>query len=78
MTVTGVDLMAEVTDTREASQRSLQPSTLLQSRLFAQQKVQGRIPVMARTAGAINSEVTGYGETPAIGRSRLLRYKTDE
>lgn len=78
MTVTGVDLMAEVTDSREASQRSLQPSTLLQNRLSAQRKGQGRIPVMTRAAGAINSEVTGYGETPAIGRSRLLRYKTDE
>lgn len=78
MTVTGVDLMAEVTDSREASQRSLQPSALLQNRLTAQQKGQGRIPVMTRSVGAITSEVTGYGETPAIGRSRLLRYKTDE
>lgn len=77
-TATGVDLMAEVTDSRDASQRSLQPSSLLQNRLSSQQKGQGRIPVMTRATGAINSEVTGYGETPAIGRSRLLRYKTDE
>jgi hypothetical protein len=78
MTVTGVDLMAEVTDTREASQRSLQPSALLKNRLTAQQKGQGRIPVMTRAAGAIASEVRGYVEAPAIGRSRLLRYKADE
>ena len=78
MSVAGVDLMAEVTNTREASQRSLQPSTLLKNRLIAQQKGQGRIPVMTRAVGAIASEVSGYVEAPAIGRSRLLRYKADE
>lgn len=77
MSVTGVDLMAEVTNTREASQRSLQPSTLLKNRLIVQQKGQGRIPVMTRAA-AIASEVSGYVEAPTIGRSRLLRYKADE
>lgn len=79
MTVSGVDLMAEITDQREASQRALQPSVLLQNRLTAQQRGQERIPIMRRrVVGAIASEVTGYGETPALGRSRLLHNKSDE
>jgi len=78
MSVTGVDLMAEVTNTREASQRSLQPSALLRNRLITQQKGQGRIPVMTREVNTIASEVSGYIESPAIGRNRLLRYQADE
>ncbi len=76
-TATGVDLMAEVTDTRDAAQRSLQPSALLQRRLAAQTR-QGRIAASPRAANALTSKVSGFAELPAPQRGRLLRYREDE
>ena len=40
MTVSGVDLMADVTDSRDAATRYLQPSVLLKNRLTQQQTAQ--------------------------------------
>lgn len=74
---TGVDLMAEITDNRDAAQRFLQPSILLQRRLAAQTG-QGRIAALPRAAGALTAEVSGFAELPVPRRSRLLRYREDE
>ena len=48
--VTGVDLMSDITDTREAARRFLQPSMLLQHRLSAQRAP--RSLLAARVSGA--------------------------
>lgn len=74
---TGVDLMADITDSREAAQRFLQPSTLLQRRLAAQTR-QGRIAAIPRAAAALTSEVSGFAELPMPRRDRVLRYREEE
>jgi hypothetical protein len=74
-TVTGVDLMAEITDSREAAQRFLQPSSLLQRRLSAQRAPRA-LPA-ARLTGTLASEVPGYAEFPMPRRRRLLRHGED-
>ncbi|HXH01991.1 MAG TPA: hypothetical protein VNN09_01600 [Candidatus Competibacteraceae bacterium] len=75
--VTGVDLTAEVTDTRRAAERHLQPSVHLQRRLTAQQAK--ALPAAASAArGTMASEVMGHPRLPASARSRLLKYDEDE
>jgi hypothetical protein len=74
--VTGVDLMADITDTRDAAQRFLQPSTLLQRRLSAQRAARS-LPA-ARVAGALTSEVPSYAELPMPRRVPLLRHGEDQ
>lgn len=77
MTVTGVDLMSETSDSRDAATRFQQPSMLLQRRLPASGQASKAIP-MARLAGAISSEVSGFAELPMPRRGRLLNYRDDE
>lgn len=77
MTVTGVDLMSETSDSRDAATRFQQPSMLLQRRLPSSNSAPKAIPV-ARMAGAISSEVSGYAELPMARRGRLLNYRDDE
>ena len=72
--VTGVDLGVEITDTRRATERYLQPSVHLQRRLEAQ-PARGALPAPGAARGALASEVLGY---PGFRRRRLLRYKEDE
>jgi hypothetical protein len=70
--VTGVDLMADITDSRDAAQRFLQPSKLLQRRLSARQAPRS-LPA-ARVAGALPSAVPGYTALPMPRHGRLLRH----
>jgi hypothetical protein len=70
--VTGVDLMADITDSRDAAQRFLQPSRLLQRRLSVRQAPRA-LPAI-RVAGALPSAAPGYTELPMPRRSRLLRH----
>ena len=60
LAATGVDLMADVTDNREAATRYLQPSTLLQRRLSAQTR-SPRSRLRARPLGVASS---GYACFP--------------
>jgi hypothetical protein len=71
--VTGVDLAAELADTREAAERYLQPSTHLARRLGVQR--QRRLPPPQVTAAA---ELTSYGELPMPMKQRLLPRPTSE
>jgi hypothetical protein len=64
--VTGVDLMAEIRDSREAAQRFLQPSILLQRRLSERQAPRA-LPA-AQVAGALTSDVLDYAKLPAPRR----------
>lgn len=75
-TATGVDLAVDITDTREAAIRFLQPSVLLQRRL-TQQGSQRSLPI-PRTAGVLASKASGLAGLPMPSRSRMLRYNKDE
>jgi hypothetical protein len=70
--VTGVDLMSDITDTRDGAQRFLQPSRLLQRRLSAQRA--SRALPATRVAGVLTSEVSGYAELPMPRGVPLLRH----
>ncbi len=61
-TVTGVDLSSEITDSREAAQRFVQPSRLLQRRLNAQ-RAPYTLPA-ARVPEAVTARASGYAELP--------------
>jgi hypothetical protein len=71
--VTGVDLTAEVTDARQASERSLQPSMLLRRQLSDQQ--QPRAIERQGTRAISSSEIVGYLEAGPI---TVRRYRGDE
>ncbi|ADJ27292.1 hypothetical protein [Nitrosococcus watsonii] len=79
LATTGVDLSVEMTDTRQAAERFLQPSVHLQKRLVAQR---GRhaLPSAMTTARVLPSEVFGYAELPAPvhGRGRLLKHRAED
>ncbi|MBP2671951.1 MAG: hypothetical protein H6Q85_2017, partial [candidate division NC10 bacterium] len=76
LAVTGVDLMAEVTDNREAATRNLQPSMLLQRRLAAQ----ARQPALSAPGAAMRYRLnaSGYAELPSGGGMRALTYEKGE
>jgi hypothetical protein len=74
--VTGVDLMSDITDTRDAAERFLQPSTLLQRRLSAQ-RASHALPA-ARVTSALTSEVSSYAGLPMPRRVPLLRHGEDQ
>ena len=76
-TVTGVDLGVEITDTRRATERYLQPSVHLQRRLAAQ-PARGALPVPGAATGALASETLEYPALPTFRRRRLLRHGEDE
>jgi len=73
--VTGLDLMSDITGTRDAAQRLLQPSMLLQRRLSVQRAPRS-LPA-ARVTGALRSEASGYAELPMPRGGRLLRHGED-
>ena len=73
---TGVDLMSDITNTRDAAQRFLQPSKLLQHRLSAQRAPRA-LPT-AQVTGTLTSEAAGYAELPMPRRARLLRHGEDQ
>lgn len=76
LAATGVDLMADVTDNREAAARYLQPSTLLQRRLSAQ----ARQPALSatRATAALSVQASGFAALPGAGRIRALKHETGE
>ncbi len=80
MTATGVDLMADITDTRDAAVRLIQPSALLQRRLQAQtvQANAQRPQSIPRLTRQTPSGLGSYPELPIQTPSRILRYKKDE
>lgn len=76
--VTGVDLGVEITDTRRATERYLQPSVHLQRRLAAQ-PARGALPAPGAARGALASETVEYSELPGFRhRRRLLSHREDE
>ena len=76
-TVTGVDLGVEVTDTRRATERYLQPSVHLQRRLAAQ-PARGALPAPGAATGGLASGALKYPALPTFRRRRLLRHGEDE
>ena len=69
-----VDLAADITDTRDAATRYLQPSVLLQRRLMGQNSVAAR---SANGPDLIAARVAGAAALPAPGRSRLPVYREE-
>ncbi|MEQ1636575.1 MAG: hypothetical protein ABL903_07775 [Methylococcales bacterium] len=75
-TATGVDLMADVIDSRDASLRLVQPSVLLQRRLAGNAQ-QGRIPTLTRETVALTSQRSRIAEISASGQGRFLKQMKD-
>lgn len=76
MATTGVDLSIEITDTRQASERFLQPSLHLQKRLAAQRS-QPSLQADVVASEAVSSEVRGYAKLPYRSGRRLIRYESE-
>jgi hypothetical protein len=74
---TGVDLGVEVTDTRRATERYLQPSVHLQRRLGAQ-PARGALPAPGAARGVPVSEALEYHQLPGFRRRRLISHREDE
>ena len=77
LATTGVDLAAEIMDTRQAANRYLQPSTHLQKRLVVQ-KARSALPPSASAARKLTSEGFGYAKLLTSSGRRMLRHKRDE
>lgn len=78
LAATGVDLAADVTDTRRAADRYLQPSVHLRNRLLTQ-KGQSLLPASSPAATkALTSEIMDYARLPVSVRQRLLRRREDD
>jgi hypothetical protein len=78
LAVTGVDLAADVTDSRRVADRYMQPSVHLRNRL-AGQRGQNVLPA-SRAAGMqlpMASETIGYPELPAHTARNLLRSRNN-
>jgi hypothetical protein len=73
-TVTGVDLAADIIDTRDAAARYLQPSVLLQRRLAGQSSV---APRSVNGPDLLAARASGTAALPAPGRSRLPVYREE-
>lgn len=76
LTVSGVDLMADVTDSRDAAIRYQQPSVLLQRRLAQQRATMA--PPAARGTAAVTARVSGYTELPVRNQARLPNYRKQD
>lgn len=74
-TVTGVDLAAEVTDSRDAATWYLQPSALLQRRL-AEQMSAIRLPPSSGP-DLVAARVSGQAALPRPGRPKLPAYRKE-
>lgn len=72
-TVTGVDLAADIVDTRDAATRYLQPSALLQRRLAEQRSAM--LPPPSNGPGLVAARVSGQAALPRAGRPRLPAYR---
>jgi hypothetical protein len=72
-TVSGVDLAAEVTDSRDAATRYLQPSALLQRRLAEQMSAMQLRP--SSGPDLVAARVSGQAALPRPGRPKLPAYR---
>jgi hypothetical protein len=75
--VTGVDLSAEMTDSRRAADRYLQPSIHLRNRL-AEQRTHKQLTTSRIVNGTFSTETFEYHALPAYPRHRLLRHQQDD
>jgi hypothetical protein len=73
-TVTGVDMAADIIDTRDAAARYLQPSALIQRRLMEQISV---APRSADGPDLLAARVSGPATLPGPGRPRLPVYRKE-
>jgi hypothetical protein len=74
-TVAGVDLSADIVDSRDAATRYLQPSVLLQRRLKDQMSaIRVRGP---STADLIAARVSARDQLPGPGRQKLPAYRKE-
>jgi hypothetical protein len=74
-TVSGVDLSADIVDSRDAATRYLQPSLLLQRRLMAQMSA-----MAGRGAGRpdlVAARVSAQAQLPRPGRTKLPAYRRE-
>jgi hypothetical protein len=84
LAVTGVDLMNEITDNREAATRYLQPSALLQRRLAGQSRQPAalaaapRRQAIAAPSGAGMAALPRPQQTSRVSRVRAIRYEQGE
>jgi hypothetical protein len=73
-TVTGVDLSADIVDTRDAAARYLQPSVLIQRRLMEQSSGAAR---SVNVPDLLAARASGQAALPGPGRSRLPVYREE-
>ena len=74
-TVTGVDLAADITDSRDAATRYLQPSMLLQRRLKGQNSAMSLSP--PNGPDLVAARASGPAALPRPGRPKLPVYRQD-
>jgi hypothetical protein len=77
LAATGVDLMTDTADTREAANRYLQPAVHLRNRLAAQ-KGRGLPPASRQAQPALEAEMMDSLQVPAFSRQRSLRPSRDD
>jgi hypothetical protein len=75
--VTGVDLSADIVDTRRAEDRYVQPSVHL-SKQLASPRSRRALPVSSAAGEWLTDEESSYAELPAAPRSRRLRYRSND
>jgi hypothetical protein len=75
--VTGVDLSADIVDTRRAADRYVQPSVHLSQQL-ASPRSRRTLPVLSAAREWLTYEEDRYAELPAAPRSRRLRYRSND
>src|SRR6266849_1652256 len=74
-TVTGVDLAADITDSRDAATRYLQPSALLQRRLMGQISAMPQRP--SNGPDLVAARASGPAALPRPGRPKLPVYRKE-
>jgi hypothetical protein len=74
-TATGVDLAADITDTRDAATRYLQPAMLLQRRLTEQMSAMPLSP--SSGPGRLEARVSGPAALPRPRRPKLPVYRKE-
>jgi hypothetical protein len=75
--VTGVDLSADIVDTRRAADRYVQPSVHLSQQL-ASPRSRRALPASSAASEWLTYEEDRYAELPAAPRSRRLRYGSND
>jgi hypothetical protein len=75
--VTGVDLAADIVNTRRADDRYLQPSMLLSKRLAASRS-RAALPRSSTAREPLRYEATDYAKLSSASRARLPQYRGDD